>query len=71
MVTKYSTGDLVLIPASIRTAEEVNGEVIYHVEADIWEGIPENAIVLNENVESQKAMQSFLDSLKERNRAIR
>ena len=64
MITKYNTGDAVLIPATIKSAEEINGQIVYRVEADTWEGIPENAIIVNENAESQRAMQSFLDEFK-------
>lgn len=64
MVTKYNTGDAVLIPATIRSAEEVNGQIIYHVDADTWNGIPEDAVVVNDNAASQRVMQSFLDEFK-------
>lgn len=63
MVTKYNTGDAILIPATIRSAEEINGQIIYHVEADIWNGIPENAIVVNENAEAQRAMEIFSNQI--------
>jgi hypothetical protein len=59
MVTKYNTGDSVLIPATIRNAEERDGQIFYNVDADIWEGFPENAIVSNEKAAVQKAMISF------------
>lgn len=64
MVTKYNTGDAVLIPATIESAEERDGQIIYHVQADTWKGIPENAIVVNENAESQRAMQTFMETIK-------
>ena len=67
MVTKYNTGDAVLIPATIRSAEEINGQIIYHVDADIWDGIPEDAVIVNENAEAQRAMQSFVDELRTAN----
>ena len=67
MVTKYNTGDAILIPATVRSAEEINGQIIYHVDADTWGGIPEDAIIVNENAESQRAMQSFLDEFKANN----
>lgn len=63
MVTKYNTGDAILIPATIRSAEEINGQIIYHVEADIWNGIPENAVVENENAEAQRAMEIFSNQI--------
>lgn len=63
MVTKYNTGDAILIPATIRSAEEINGQIIYHVEAEIWNGIPEDAIVVNENAEAQRAMETFSNQI--------
>ena len=63
MNTKYTTGQAVLIPATIRSAEEIDGQIIYHVDADTWAGIPENAIILNENADTQRAMQTFMDTL--------
>ena len=67
MVTKYNTGDSVLIPATIRSAEEINGQIIYHVDADTWSGIPEDAVIVNENAEAQRAMQSFMNELRTAN----
>ena len=63
MITKYNTGDAVLIPATIESAEERNGQIIYQVKAEIWEGIPEDAILVNENAESQRAMRSFMEEI--------
>lgn len=63
MVTKYNTGDAVLIPATIRSAEEINNQIVYQVEADIWNGIPENAVVENESAVSQRAMQAFVSQI--------
>lgn len=63
MITRYSTGQSVLIPATIRSAEEVDGKIIYQVDADIWDGIPEEAIVVNEEAEKLNAMRTFKDAL--------
>lgn len=71
MITKYNTGQAVLIPATIRSAEEQNGQIIYRVEAEIWEGIPEKSIIVDENAEAQKAMQTFMDSLMGRDSEMR
>lgn len=68
MVTKYNTGQAILIPATIRSAREVNGQVIYDVDANTWEGIPEDAVILNDKAETQRAMQAFMDTLTRRNR---
>jgi hypothetical protein len=63
MITKYTTGQSVLIPATIRNAEEIDGQIIYHVDVDAWEGIPEAAVVVNEDANIQSAMQQFRDTL--------
>ena len=63
MITKYTTGQAILIPATIRNAEEINGQIIYHVDADTYEGIPEDTIVLNDNAQIQSAMQRFRETL--------
>lgn len=63
MVTKYNTGDSVLIPATIRSAEERDGQIIYQVDANTWKGIPENAVISDERAQAQKAMQSFVREL--------
>ena len=67
MVTKYNTGDAILIPATIRSAEEINGQIIYHVDAETWNGIPEDAVIVNENAQAQRAMQTFMDNIKQSN----
>ena len=63
MQTKYTTGQSVLIPATIKSAEEINGQIIYHVEADVWEGIPENSVIIDKNAQSQAAMRTFMNTL--------
>ena len=63
MQTKYNTGQAILIPATIRSAREIDGQIIYDVDANTWEGIPEDAIIVNENAESQRAMRTFMDGL--------
>ena len=63
MITKYSTGQAILIPATIRSAKEQNGKIIYDVDANTWDGIPEDAIIVDENAEAQRAMQTFMDKL--------
>lgn len=67
MQTKYTTGQAILIPATIRSAEEINGQIVYRVDADIWEGIPEEAIIVNDNAETQRAMKTFMDTLLNKN----
>ena len=43
MVTKYNTGDTVMIPAIIATAVEEDGAIFYEVELDRWR-VPETDI---------------------------
>lgn len=68
MNTKYNTGQAVLIPATISTAEQIDGKIVYHVEADTWKGFPEDAIIVDEKAEAQMAMKTFMDSLFGENR---
>lgn len=63
MVTKYTTGQAILVPAKIESAEERDGKIIYHVNAELWEGIPEDAVVVDENATKAEAMKIFMDSL--------
>lgn len=55
MFTKYSTGQAVLIPAVIRSAKEINGAVIYEVDADHWEGVPEDQIIIDDKITAKAA----------------
>ena len=59
MNTKYNTGQAILIPATIRSAKEVNGKVLYDVDVESWD-IPEDTIIVDERAERQKANQTFL-----------
>ena len=68
MNTKYNTGQAVLIPATISTAEQIDGKIVYHVEADTWDGIPEDAIIVDEKADAQMAMKTFIDNLFGENR---
>lgn len=63
MVTKYTTGQAILVPAKIESAEERDGKIIYHVNAELWKGIPEDAVVVDENATKAEAMKIFMDSL--------
>ena len=42
MVTKYNTGDIVLVPATIRSARQENDQIFYDVETS-WT-IPEDQV---------------------------
>lgn len=58
MVTKFSTGDRVLVPARIRTATSKNGDIRYTVDTD-WE-IPENRITKDDNAAAYEALAEAL-----------
>lgn len=57
MVTRFNTGDNILIPATIKSAREENGVVIYEVDANLWDGIPEDQIIVNEAAASQRTVE--------------
>lgn len=63
MVTKYNTGQAILILATIRSAREEDGRIIYEVDAETWQGIPEDAIIVDERAEAQRAMQTFMSEI--------
>ena len=66
MQTKYTTGQAVLIPATITSAREENGTIIYDVESRYWEGVPENAIVIDNEAAARAAFDNAMRSLSER-----
>lgn len=49
MQTKYTTGDMVYIPAKVVSAEERDGAIYYRVDANIWDGIKEDDIRKDDN----------------------
>lgn len=55
MQTKFTTGQTILIPAVIRAAREENGKIIYEVNADYWDGIPEENVVIDNEALSRAA----------------
>jgi len=63
MNTKYNTGQAILIPATIRSAREEDGRIIYDVDTETWQGIPEDAIIVDERAEAQRAMQTFMSEI--------
>ena len=63
MFTKYSTGQAVLIPAVIRSAKEINGAVIYEVDADHWGGVPEDQIIVDDKITAKAAFDKEMRKL--------
>lgn len=62
MVTKFTTGDAVMIPAKIRTAKEKNGQIFYDVDAETWE-VPENAVSAGEKADALAAFARELERM--------
>ena len=63
MNTKYTTGQAILIPATIESAREENGVIIYDVRANTWEGIPEDAIIIDQDAAAKAAYDSEMSKL--------
>lgn len=55
MNTKYTTGQAVLVPATIESAREENGVIIYEVRGNFYGGIPEDAIIVDQAATAQAA----------------
>lgn len=67
MNSKYTTGQAVLIPATIESVREENGVIVYQVRADTWGGIPEDAIIIDEQA---AARQTYEDEMMKLSRSI-
>lgn len=65
MVTKYDTGQAVMIPAVIRAAREVNGVIFYDVDTWSWDGVREEDIEISEKAVSAMAMRELERKLRE------
>ncbi len=63
MNTKYTTGQAILIPATIESAREENGVIIYDVRANTWEGIPEDAIMVDQDAAAKAAYDREMSKL--------
>lgn len=63
MVTRYTTGQAVLIPAVIRSAREENGAVVYDVDFDSWGGVPEDLVIVDERVSARAAFDREMKNL--------
>lgn len=66
MQTRFNTGQAVLIPATIISAREENGTIIYDVESRHWEGVPEDAIVIDNDASARAAFDKAMRTLSER-----
>ena len=63
MQSKYTTGQAILIPATIRSAKEINGKIIYEVDADTWDGVPEDAIIVDNEASARAAYDRALEEM--------
>ena len=64
MVTKYNTGQQILIPATIRSAREDNGKIIYEVDTGYaWDGIPEDQIVIDDKISARAEFEKGIRAL--------
>lgn len=63
MQTRYTTGQAILIPAVIRSAREVNGKIVYEVDANTWEGVPEDEVVVDYETSARAAFNQAMNKL--------
>lgn len=63
MQSKYTTGQAILIPATIRGIEERNGHIVYKVDADLWEGVEEDQIVIDDKVSARVAFNKAMEKM--------
>ena len=63
MISKYTTGQSVLIPAVIRSVRETDGKIIYEVDADTWSGIPEEDIIVDSEASAKNAFNKAMAKL--------
>ena len=63
MNTKYTTGQAVLVPATIESAREENGVIIYEVRGNFYGGIPEDAIIVDQASAAQAAYDREMSKL--------
>lgn len=64
MVTKYTTGQAILVPAVIRSAREVNGQIIYQVDTDrLWDGVPEANVIADNQAAAKAAFDKAMTEL--------
>lgn len=62
MVTKFNTGDMIMIPARITSARESNGVVLYDVEYT-WEPVREDQVVPAPEAVTQEAFDRLREGL--------
>lgn len=63
MQSKFTTGQAILIPAKITAVEERDGAIFYKVDTDLWNGIPEDQIVVDDKVAARAAFNKAMTKL--------
>lgn len=63
MNTKYTTGQAVLVPATIESAREENGVIVYEVRGNFYGGIPEDAIIVDQAAAAKAAYDREMSKL--------
>ena len=65
MVTKYTTGDRVLIPGVVTSMREQDGVIYYNVDTYSWDGFPEEDITPRETMSTRETME-FMQRINEK-----
>lgn len=55
MVTKYNTGDIVMVPARIVSAREEDGAIVYDVDMVTWR-VPEADVQLRDGMTNSEVL---------------
>ena len=63
MNTKYTTGQAVLVPATIESAREENEVIVYEVRGNFYGGIPEDAIIVDQAAAAKAAYDREMSKL--------
>ena len=67
MQTKFNTGDQVLVPAVIRSAREVDGQIVYDVSLTNYGDVPES-VIQEDRLASGAQLRAFEEALPRRRR---
>ena len=63
MVTKYTTGDAVMVPAVINGAAEVDGQIRYDVNLLNW-SVPEDQVEVSSTAIAAKALRDLAEEIR-------
>lgn len=62
MITKYETGQTVLVPGVIRNAKSENGVILYDIETS-WEPIREEDIIVDDRAINTEAFRDLAEQM--------